>query len=79
LEFIRKAIGGNQLALDPPNNSTLYNWIKNNSALNLKKVTNLDVSRICASTKSNINPFFDLLENLQKEKEYRMELKVFFF
>jgi hypothetical protein len=36
----------------------------------------MDTDRIYASTKSNINPFFDIFGKLCEDRGYRMELKV---
>jgi hypothetical protein len=77
--LIRDARGGNRSNLEAPSSSSLYRWVKNHELLRLRKVTNMEATRIRSSTKENIDPFFNKLEKLQKERNYRMELKVFSF
>jgi hypothetical protein len=48
--------------------STIYDWVQKHKKLHLKRVTNMEAERIRASTKDNMDPFFDLLETVQRKK-----------
>jgi hypothetical protein len=39
----------------------------------------MEAARVRASTKENLDPFFDTYEKLQNGKKYRMELKVYYY
>jgi hypothetical protein len=79
MDQTKLAKGAKEKKINPPKLRTIYNWIKRNKKLHLRKVSMVEAARIRASTKQNIRSFFDVYEHDNDINNYRKELIVFFF
>lgn len=60
-----------------PKRRTVYDWIKLQKKLTLRKASRMEIARIRASTKDNLQAFFDLFQNDYSTYKYKKELIVF--
>jgi hypothetical protein len=70
------AKGGDEVRTQKPKLRTVYKWVKTSKELHLRKATSIEADRIRASTKKNIQSFFNLYHQDQSIFNYRKELIV---
>jgi hypothetical protein len=76
--MIRAGRAGSEENIKSLSITSEYHWIKKNPDLHLRKITTMETERIKASTKENISSFFKKYKDLNRDNNYRFELKVIF-